>query len=278
MSPVEAGPGRRRIAARVAKYLAVSRIGLATAVAYRGEYLLRSLTLVLILYVFSVLWRVVYAGTPGGIIEGFELRDMIWYLVITESIIYARPRLAGRVDTEVKSGSLAYTLSRPYSYVLFHYAQTLGEAAARGIAGFAVAGLVVTATVGPPSFHLANLAVFLLALFLAATIDFFLAFSVGLLAFWVEETGPFALLYDRLLMLLGGMMLPLEIFPRLLRDVAGWLPLSMIIYAPARLLVGRQPLAAGPVILAQLGWLLGAGLLCMAVFRAGIRRVNVHGG
>jgi ABC-2 type transport system permease protein len=262
----------------MSKYLAVARMGLATAVAYRGEYFLRSLSLVLILFVFAVLWRTVYSTVGTASIEGFEFRDMIWYLAITESIIASRPRLAGRVDAEVKSGTLAYTLSRPYSYILYHYAYAMGEAAARGVIAFGVAGAVVALMAGPPSFHLGNLGVFVPAVVLAGTIDFLLAFAVGLLAFWVEETAPFALIYDRLLMLLGGMMLPLEIFPALLRKVAGWTPLSVIIYAPARLLVGQQTTAPAPVLLAQTGWLAAAAGVCVLVFRAGVKRVNIHGG
>ncbi len=263
---------------KLAKYLAVGRVGFSTAIAYRGEYLLRCLTLVLVLYVFTVLWRTVYGVTGATVIEGFALPDMLWYLVITESIIFARPRLAGRMDAEVKSGSLAYTLARPYSYVWFHYAQTLGEAAARGLLSFCVGGAVVGMLVGPPPFHVANLGIFAVVLWLGSSIDFMFSLAVGLLAFWVEETGPFAFIQERLLMLLGGMMLPLEIFPGFLRSIAAWLPMSMIIYAPARLLVGAQTLQPGRIVITQLAWLAISALTCALVFRAGVRRVNVNGG
>jgi len=262
----------------VAKYLAVARMGFATAIAYRGEYLLRMLMLALILYVFATLWRTVYGATGAGIIEGFTLSDMVWYLVITESIVFSRPRLAGRIDTEVKSGTLAYTLVRPYSYILFHYAQALGESLARGIMSFAVGGAVVTLLLGPPAFNLGNAGFFVLALWLGATIDFLLTFAVGLLAFWIEETSPIAFIQDRLLMLLGGMMLPLEVFPAFLRAIARWLPLGMIIYAPARLLVGATTLQPWAVLMTQAGWLAATALLCTLTFRAGVKRVNVHGG
>jgi ABC-2 type transport system permease protein len=264
---------------RARKYLAVAGMGFRTATAYRGEYLLRSVFLALILYVFTVLWRTVYSATGAQVIEGFRLRDMVWYLVITESIIFARPRLAGRIDAEVKAGALAYTLVRPYSYVLYHYAQTLGEAAARGLMSFVVGGAAVSLLIGPPPFRLAGAGWFAVALLLGVTIDFLLTFAVGLLAFWVEETSPFALIHDRLLMLLGGMMLPLEIFPPLLRAVAGWLPMSMVLYAPARLLVGGAGApAATRVIAIQAAWVIGAAAICRLAFRAGVRRVNVHGG
>jgi ABC-2 type transport system permease protein len=267
-----------RVLRRIRKYLAVARMGFRTATAYRGEYVLRSMFLVLILYVFAVLWRTVYSATGAQIIEGFSLRDMIWYLTITESIIFARPRLAGRIDAEVKSGTLAYTLVRPFSYILFHYAQTLGESAARGLISFLIGSTAVTLLVGLPPFELASLGVFALALLLGLTIDFLLTFAVGLLAFWVEETSPFVLIHDRLLMLLGGMMLPLEIFPPLLRAVAGWLPMSMVLYAPARLLVGGGALRPASVFLAQAVWIVISATICLLVFRAGTRRVNVHGG
>ena len=272
-------PRARRSAARcVAKYLAIGRTGFATAVAYRGEYLLRSVMLMLILYVFTVLWRTVYAAGGHEVVEGFALRDMIWYLVITESIVFSRPRLAGRIDTEVKAGTLAYTLVRPYSYVMFHYAQTLGEALARGLMSFLVGGALVTLLVGPPAFNFGNVGFFLVALLLGATIDFLLSFAVGLLAFWIEETSPIAFIQDRLLMLLGGMMLPLEIFPAFLRTIAGWLPLGMIIYAPARLLVGADTLRPWTVLATQATWLVVTGVASTWLFRAGVKRVNVHGG
>ena len=270
-------PGRGGVR-QIVKYLAVGRMGFATAVAYRGEHLLRTAFLVLILYAFAVLWRTVYGASQAQVIEGFTLPAMIWYLVITEAIVFSRPRLAGRIDTEVKSGTLAYTLVRPYSYIMFHYAQSLGEALARGLMSFMVGGVTVSLLIGPPPFNVANIGFFAVALWLGATIDFLLTFAVGLLAFWIEETSPLAFIQDRLLMLLGGMMLPLEVFPAVLRTIAGWLPLSMIIYAPARLLVGATTLKPWPVLMAQVAWLAVAAVVCSATFRAGVKRVNVHGG
>jgi ABC-2 type transport system permease protein len=267
----------RRGQARAGKYLAVARMALATGIAYRGDYFFRSIFLVVVMFVFMVLWRTTYAVTGEAVIEGYTLRDMIWYLAITETIIASRPRLAGRIDTEVKSGSLAYTLGRPYNYVLFQFAQSAGDIAARALVSFAVAGGMAALLVGAPPFGLRDLGVFLPVLLLALTLDFFITMPVGLLAFWVEETSPFIFLQDRLLMLLGGMMLPLEIFPPLLRRIAGWLPMSLIVYAPARTLAGEK-MPWGPVIAAQVAWLTVSVVVCGFVFRAGVKKVNLHGG
>ena len=37
------------------------------------------------------------------------------------------PAVGKTIDEEVKSGSLAYSLSRPYNYGLFHYAGYMAE-------------------------------------------------------------------------------------------------------------------------------------------------------
>jgi len=132
--------------------------------------------------------------------------------------------------------------------------------------------------VGAPPFGWSDLGAFVPVYVLAFTLDFFLTVPIGLMAFWVEETGPFNLLWTRLLMLLGGMMLPLEIFPPLLRRITGWLPMSLIVYAPARTLAGERLAFPWQVIAAQAGWLVAAVIVCMLTLRAGVKKVNVHGG
>ena len=53
---------------------------------------------------------------------GFSLRDIIWYLVITEIVALSTPRIAQTIDSEVRSGDVAYALARPYSYPAYHLA------------------------------------------------------------------------------------------------------------------------------------------------------------
>jgi len=91
----------RRAGLQAAKYLAVARVSLATGIAYRGDYLMQSSFLIVVMFVFMVLWRTTYAATGQEVIDGFALRDMIWYLAITEAVMNSRPRLAGRIDAMI---------------------------------------------------------------------------------------------------------------------------------------------------------------------------------
>lgn len=47
---------------------------------------------------------------------------------------------------------------------------------------------------------------------------------IGLAAFLVEETNSFELIYQKAVFILGGMLLPLDMFPEWLQRIARLLP------------------------------------------------------
>src|SRR4051794_28372011 len=104
-------PGRR-----LAKYGAVLGMSITNNLAYAGEVLLRSLFLVLLVFVFIQLWNTMYGVLQVPTIGGFTIAQMVWYFAFAEAIILSAPRLANRIDQEVKSGDVAYRLNKPYNY------------------------------------------------------------------------------------------------------------------------------------------------------------------
>src|SRR5919204_708692 len=91
-------PGGLAPAAR--KYAAIFSTTLRNQLAYAGEMLLRTVFLVMILYIFLQLWRATYAARGGAAIAGFSVAQMIWYLALTESIVLSRPNVSRVVDEE----------------------------------------------------------------------------------------------------------------------------------------------------------------------------------
>ena len=142
----------------------------------------------------------------------------------------------------------------------------------------AVGAVLALLIVGPPHFTWMGVAAWPLVAFLALCIDFVAYMTIGLLAFWAENTDSFSLIFNRLTLVLGGVLAPLEIFPQPLRTIAQALPFSTILYGPSRTLVHFE--------LDRFGWLLGQQALMLAVgslilflvYRVAIRRVNINGG
>ncbi len=118
----------------------------------------------------------------------------------------------------------------------------------------------------------------LVALALATLLDFLVAFGIALLAFWTESTSSIALIYDRLVMLLGGMLLPLGAFPPVVGAVAAALPFSALVYGPASLALGGPDVSFWSLAARQAITLALAGAAVWALYRAALRRVNANGG
>lgn len=263
---------------QVAKYLEIVKITMVNQVVYVYDLLLGSFFMLVVMYVFVQLWRTTFAVTGQGIIDGFDLKRVLWYLTFTESLVLATPRLTRKIDGEVKSGDVAYSLNKPYNYLLFQYAAFLGEWAVKFVINVFLGGLVVCWSVGPLELNLAAWPGQLLALVGGVTLFFLNMAALGLLAFWVEDASAFYLIYERSLWILGGMLIPLDFFPPALRGVASWIPFNFIIYGPAHLMTNFRLDFLWPLLTRQLLWIGFFAALTTLLYRAGIRRLNINGG
>lgn len=268
----------RRLWLSARKYWAILRVSIASNLAYVYEVVFRALSLLVIVFVLSQLWKTTFSLRGAHTLSGFSITDMIWYLVAAETFAMSAPPLTQRIDQEVRSGQLAYLLGRPCSYVLYHFAQYLGERFVRICMNAAVGAVLALVIAGPLHFIWMGVLAWPLTLLLAICIDFVAYFSIGLLAFWTEDTRSFALIYNRLSLVLGGVLAPIEIFPQPLRAIAQALPFSAILYGPARTLV-RFDAAAFVALLFQQGEMIAAGSLLLGMlYLVVMRRVNINGG
>lgn len=268
----------RRGLRRWAKYAAIAQAQAATGLAYWAEQAVRGIHLFLIIVVFVQLWRVTYAVTGAQRIAGFTLPQMIGYLVLTETIVMSNPRIEQVIDQEVRGGEIAYRLVRPVHYVAFHFWSAMGQALASLPVNFAVASLAAWLTLGDWVFPLAAAPAFLVAMTLGMAIHLLVSITIGLLAFWTEDTWPFAFVWTRLVMILGGMMLPLDAFPDWLARVAKALPMNLVVYGPARLGMRFDWSEFGTLVWHQLIWIAVLLGVVSWVFGKGARRLHVQGG
>jgi len=259
------------------KYRAVGVISVKQQLKYRVDFLMRALMLLFLMFIFIHLWSAAYASGGARAIEGFTLRQIIWYLVFAEAVTMACPWLCVRIENEVKQGEIAVRLIRPVSYAGFHYMTYMGEAALRFVVQLAAGSLIAWACVGPPAFG-RGWAGFIALLPGAVTLMFLLNLSVALLAFWIEETRGLEFVLQKLNFTAGGMLLPLELMPDRLERICSWLPFRAVLYFPARMGTAFDGGMFRVFLLAQWGWIAALALVCMFIYRRGVRKLNVNGG
>jgi ABC-2 type transport system permease protein len=261
----------------MAKYTAVGRITVRNNLAYLYDFIIRSLFLLVILYIFAQLWRVTYEGVGSGTIAGYTFEQLIWYLIFAEAIVLSSPRLARRIEDEVKKGDIAYQLTRPVSYLLFQYATYMGEAFVLLPVHLLIGGALGVTMFGVPDFGWGWLG-FALVVIGAFTVNFLLNMMLALCAFWVEETRGLEFVYYKIVFTLGGMLLPLETFGGTIRTIADWLPFQTIVYFPSKLAVQFDAALIGRMLGVQALWIAVLSVVLTLIYRKGVTKLNVNGG
>ena len=258
------------------KYLTAAAVSLKSAYAYKAGALFGLLLYALFIFVLFSVWKAIY---KGGEIEGFSLSQMVWYVCLTEFIVFGcRTNVFSQLNEEVKNGDIAYQLNKPYSFVLYKFANSMGETAINAAVYLAAALVLGLLFAGPlAGFQLWMLPPVVLSMTLGLALNFFTMTALGLTAFVIEENTAFYLLWQKLVFMLG-MFLPLEFLPGWLQNIARWLPFPYIAWAPARLAVNFSWEHFWAAVPLQALWCAVFFCVSWLIYRGGVKKINAHGG
>ncbi|MFH8288764.1 ABC transporter permease [Streptomyces sp. NPDC018059] len=229
-------------------------------------------------YTYLALWD----ERPG--LGGYDQAQAVTFVWLGQALLTVMALMGsgfeGELIERIRTGDIAVDLYRPADLQAWWLASDLGRALfqllGRGVLPMAAGALVFDLAL--PADPLRWLA-FLTAVVLGALVSFALRFLVALSAFWTMDGAG----VSQVAMLAGtffsGMLLPLNVFPGALGEVARALPWSALLQVPADVFLGRHTgLDLIRTYAFQLGWtaaLLTAGRLLQAV---ATRRVVVQGG
>lgn len=263
---------------KITKYSYITKISLSNNLVYFGDFLARNFFFVFIIYIYMMLWTNIY-GSKGDNIAGFTLNQMIWYLVVTEVITLSRSNVFYEVNQDVKNGNIAYMLNKPYNYILYCFSNSLGEMGVKLLTNAIVGIIMGVLCVGPlKDFNFMHLPFIIISILLGIFINFFIHISLSLTSFWFEENNAFFWIYSKLVFTLGGMLIPLELFPEWLKNISLNLPFAYVTYAPAKLAVNFSFDRFLYTIAFQIMYLGIFFLLSIGIFRKGAKALNVNGG
>ena len=224
--------------------------------------------------VLAGLWRAA-AHANGGSVAGYSAVALTWYIATSESVTVAlNIRMISDIGDDIASGAVAVELLRPASVLGVRVVSEIGRVLPR-LATLLVAGaaLSVLTAGGPP--RPAALLLVPLSVVLAISCNVMAQHAFAAAAFWIRDAGATWFLYQKLVFVLGGMLIPLEVLPSWLQAITRVLPFRAMSYAPARIASGH--LEPG-LLLEQTAWLVVLSLAARAVFTAGERRLQVVGG
>lgn len=260
------------------KYVALAVVSAKSSLAYFGEVVIVITFLGVALFILLKLWEATYLHQGQKLISGLSLMQMMWYLMITESLTMSAPRIAQAVDEDVRTGAVAAQLVRPLYYPLVQLSNNLGERAVRFVTNLLLGSVVVLMLLGRLQLNPAAFLMLLLVVPLAFVIDFLGNFIIALTSFWIEDSSGFALIYSRLSWILGGMLMPVDLFPSWCRNLLQVLPFSQVLYGPARLFVDPSWDQLASLVARQVVSVMVMFLLMWLIYRRAMSRVFSNGG
>jgi ABC-2 type transport system permease protein len=196
--------------------------------------------------------------------------DYVWYVAVTEWVTLAQPHLYLEIERDVRNGDIAYHLTRPVSYLKLKLASTFATA----LLGMAI--LFIPGTVA--SYLLTGGLPRDLRVLMSCTLILQFGILIGLCAFWLQDCGPVYWIWQKLLFVLGGLLVPLEVYPAWLRNFALWTPFSAAIHGPASMVFASDLSSAAGVAAKLVFWNGVLALLLAWVYRRALREIDLHGG
>jgi len=246
--------------------------------AYLGEVALGGGILVVFLFILGKLWEATYRAQAAETLGGLTWPQMTWYVTFTEAMVMSRVNVARRIDEDVRTGDLAYALLRPGGYLTARLGAYLTERLVRFGFTLTLGAIAATGIAGPIAIHPSAGAAALLVVAGAFLLEFVIVTGIGLGAFWMEDTSSIYFVYTRVSMLLGGLLIPIELFPDSIASVARVLPFAPMIHGPARLALADDASGLLPAMASLVASMSVVGASVAVTYRVALTRVTVHGG
>jgi len=221
------------------KWLETIKISWVNLTAYKFNYLLMvlgpSLTFFFVKY---NLWTAIYKSNSLNSIQGYSLSDMLIYQVWTLVVgLLAQSYNSMNIAVDIRYGKISTYLIYPFDFWQFHTASFI----AFFFNQIVIAAITVLCMVGLGILAMPSASVLSTALplcFLVALLWFVVMYTLGLIAFWLEETWTLRVVFIMISQFFSGSFLPLEIFPQWLLDGIKYLPFQYMTYVPVKVFMG----------------------------------------
>ena len=132
------------------KYLYVMKTTFQDTLQYSSSLIFRFLGFAVVMSVLISLWNFLYSD-PNTLINGYSFNQMIWYLLLAEIITFGSGSkvATNEIRNTIKSGNIAYQVTKPYNYIGFTICKFLADTLIRFILFLIVAVILGFIFAGP---------------------------------------------------------------------------------------------------------------------------------
>ena len=261
------------------KYLNVMKTTFNDTLQYSSSLIFKFIGFAVVMSVLISLWNFLYSD-PNTLIKGYSFNQMIWYLLLAEIITFGSGSKVAtdEIKNTIKNGNIAYQVTKPYNYIIFTICKYIADTFIRFILFLIVAVILGLTFAGPiEGFNPISLIPAIPVFFFAVLIFGMVRILISLSAFWVEDSHPFQMVYQKFI-LIFGVLFPLEMFPKVIQTIIKFTPIYGVSYGPAKLLIDFNLDILLSVLLSQIITIIVVSILLSIVYGRGVKKLNVNGG
>lgn len=246
---------------------------------YRANLLMYLLYWLIAPIIYLAVW--VSIANAKGDVSGLTANDFITYYMTLLVVDQLTSNIVIHIFAyKVQDGSLSPELIRPVHPMLTNTLVNSIAFKALNLMVFIPIWIVLWLLYQPNFSSVAwqNVLLAIPAVILGFSIGFLLTAAITSLAFWTTRVYSIHEFYFAFMMLFSGQFVPLTLMPKLVQDLAQYLPFQLQIYFPIQLILGRlsneqilQGFLSGAV------WLVIALALFNWVWREGVKRYSAVG-
>jgi len=228
------------------------------------------------------IWRAIFEAKGGGI-NNFDYASVVYYflLVLVLDSLITPGDDEWQVATDIRDGQMNSFLVKPMNYLVYRMALFVSNRLLYTVVTLPVVILAFVVfqhyLVWPSSWATWVLAI--ISVFLAASLQFLISYSVAMLAFWMLEISTVVFIIYSFEYFLSGHMFPLGFMPVAFQEVLKLLPFPYELYFPISIFMDKVHGAAlWEGLLIQFCWVLIIAFGANTLWQRGLKRYQAVGG
>jgi len=246
---------------------------------YRANLLMYLLYWLVSPVIYLAVWTSI--AIAKGNVNGYTANDFVTYymtLLIVDQV--TSNIIIHSFGYKIQDGTLSAELIRPIHPMLTN--ALVNNIAFKGltIMGLTPIWFILFFLFKPDFSHVTWTGILLAipAMVMGFFVGFLLSAAITSLAFWTTRIYSIHEFYFALILLFSGQFVPLTLMPKLIQDIAQYLPFQLLIYFPIQVILGKlsaQQIVQGYVI--GFVWLVVSLFLFNWVWRKGVKRFSAVG-
>ena len=178
-------------------------------------------------------------------IENYNLVDLISYYILVPLVgFFINNNFSSSVGTEIKDGILSNHLIKPMNIKIYYYfriiSQKFNQISIVLPFYLLIIFLVLNFILKVNPFNIINLLIASVFIIFAFHLSFFLELCFSFAAFWIDEVWSFEHFKVVALSIFGGLLLPIDFFPKSIKPIIELLPFKFFYFTPINIILGKS--------------------------------------